>query len=662
MSWRGSKKPDMFADVYVPFPVKGRFTYHVPAERELLPGCRVVVDFSGRQTPAFIVNVHENEPEEYKVKEIISVIDDEPLFDRRLIELSEEIASYYFSSPGEVLSLAVPSGRKPSGRYKVPFEKSEKRNIILNNDQARIYRKIREQYEGGSPHHLLFGVTGSGKTEVYIELARYLIERGRSVIYLVPEISISSQIFSRLYNVFGGELIIYHSSITPNQRLHNWKKFLQGEVRIAVGTRSAVFLQCPDLGAIIIDEEHDGSYKENSSPRYNARRAAFYRSKNEGCLVVLGSATPSIESLHAAETGALRLHRFKERYGGSKLPEVEVVEFNPGEGKDYLSSTLKLFTKRAVDEGNQVIYLLNRRGFSPFVICNQCGYVIECPDCSISMNYHGPAGLLCHYCGMKKMLPEECKKCGSDKIVKLGSGTQRVEDFIKNAYRDFRVFRLDRDSAKKKNLASELVEKMNNGEIDLLLGTQMVAKGFDFPGVTVVGVLMADIGLHIPDFRASERIFSLLVQVAGRSGRGEKPGRVILQTLNSEHPVFKYIRNHDYYSFYKTELEERKLLNYPPYSRLARLLVRGHNEEKVVEIANRLRSAVDNFVRTEKAEITVLGPASAPLSKIAKNYRYHIILKSKNAEELHRTVTEARKITGSGKIYLEIDMDPYDLL
>jgi primosomal protein N' (replication factor Y) (superfamily II helicase) len=652
----------MFADLYVPFPVNGSFTYGVPAGKELLPGCRVVVDFSGRQTLAFTVNVHESEPKEYKVKEITSVIDDEPVFDRRLIKLSEEIASYYFSSPGEVLSLAVPSGRKPSGRYRVPFEKSEKRNINLDHDQARIYEEIIDQYKAGSLHHLLFGVTGSGKTEVYIELARYLIERGRSVIYLVPEISISSQIFSRLYNVFGDELIIYHSSITPNQRLHSWNKFLKGEARIAVGTRSAVFLQCPDLGAIIVDEEHDGSYKENSSPRYNARRVAFYRSKNEKSLVVLGSATPSVESLYAAESGALKLHRFTKRFGSSKLPEVEVVEFNPGDGKDYLSSTLKLFTKRAVDEGNQVIYLLNRRGFSPFVLCNQCGHVVECPHCSISMNFHGSAGLLCHYCGMKKKLPEVCEKCGSDEIVKLGSGTQRVEDYIKNAYRDFRIFRLDRDSVKKKNSAGELVEKMNRGEIDLLLGTQMVAKGFDFPNVTVVGILMADIGLHLPDFRASERIFSLLVQVAGRSGRGEKPGRVILQTLNSEHPVFRYIRDHDYYSFYRAELEERKLLKYPPYSRLVRLLVRGHDEERVIETVNRLRSEIDSFVRTSKADITVLGPASAPLSKIAKNYRHHIILKSKNTEELHRTVAEVRKISGTGKIYLEIDMDPYDLL
>jgi primosomal protein N' (replication factor Y) len=652
----------MFADVYVPFPVNRSFTYRVPAGRGLLPGCRVIVDFSGRETPAFIVNVHESKPEGYEVKEVVSVIDNEPVFDRRLIELSEEIASYYFSSPGEVLSLAVPSGKNPSGRYKIPFEKSEKRDISLNHEQGQICEEIIKQYKDGNLHHLIFGVTGSGKTEVYIELARYLIKMGRSVIYLVPEISLSSQIFGRLYRVFGDELIIYHSSITPNQRLHSWNKFYRGEAKIAVGTRSAVFLQCPDLGAIVIDEEHDGSYKENSSPRYNAKRVAFYRSKKEESLVVLGSATPSVESLYAAENGALKLHRFRERYGNSRLPVVDVVDFHPGEGKDYLSSPLKLFTKRAVDEGNQVIYLLNRRGFSPFVICDQCGHVAECPDCSISLNYHGSAGLLCHYCGMKKKLPETCEKCGSDKIVKLGSGTQRVEDYIKNAYRDFRIFRLDRDSAKKKNLAGELVEKMNRGEVDLLLGTQMVAKGFDFPGVTVVGVLLADIGLHLPDFRASERIFSLLVQVAGRSGRGEAPGRVILQTLNSDHPVFRYIRDHDYYSFYRSELEERKLLNYPPFSRLVRLLVRGHDEEKVIETVNRLRNEIDSILRVSKADISVLGPASAPLSKIAKNYRHHIILKSRNAEELHRTISEAKKIPVAGKLYLEIDMDPYDLL
>ena len=493
-----------------------------------------------------------------------------------------------------------------------------------------------------------------------MEICRHFIAQEKSVIFMVPEISLSSQIFRRLWKVFGDRLMIYHSQLTPGQRLHNWIRFFRGDVRIAVGTRSSVFLQCPTLGAVIIDEEHDGSYKENSTPRYNARRVALHRCRGEGALLLLGSATPSVETLYSAERGALGLHIFDRRYGESVLPQVDVVKIRSG--RDIMSSALKLHTKRAVDSGFQAIYLLNRRGYSPFVICGACGEVRQCPDCSISLNFHKPGGLLCHYCGHREAVPERCGKCGSAEITMVGSGTQRAEDMIQKDYRDYRIFRLDQDSARKKETANEMIDRMKRGEVDILLGTQMVAKGFDFPRVTVVGILMADIGLNIPDFRASERIFSLLVQVAGRCGRGSDRGRVIVQTLKEDQEIFSFIRNHDYYGFYRWELSKRKALGYPPFTRLIRLLVRGFDESEVMKSIALLKDEVAASVRRSGSDITVLGPSSAPLAKIGKNYRHHMLLKSRDSAAMKAVVMESRQILGNRKVYLEIDVDPAEML
>ena len=651
----------MFADLYVGYPLETGFTYRVPPGMELCPGRRVHVDFGGRQTTGFVYRVHDEEPSDFTAKDITGVIDDGDIFDSRLVELARYIASTYVSFPGEVLSLALPSGQRPSARFRVPFERSDSGPVTFNSEQSRVYDDILSSYDSGTLAHLIFGITGSGKTEIYIELARHFISMNRSVIYLVPEISLSSQVFERLYNVFGDELIIYHSHVPATQRLHNWKRFYAGEAKIAVGTRSAVFLQCPDPGLIIIDEEHDGSYKENSSPRYNAKRVAFYRSRKEGALLVMGSATPSLESMYAAESGVTGYHELKTRYGGARLPGVEIVKTSPNRPSDMISPILKLHTKRAVDSGRQAIYLLNRRGFSPIVICNACGHVVECPDCNISMNAHAGNVLLCHYCGLKRPVPARCEKCGSDDIVKLGSGTQRVEETVTKDL-GVRVFRLDQDSARAKNAVHDLIEKMKNGEVDVLLGTQMVAKGFDFHNVTLVGVLLADIGINMPDFRSAERIFSLLVQVAGRCGRGEDPGMVVIQTLNQDHPVFRFIRDQDYYGFYRSELSMRKLLGYPPFSRLARLLVRGKDEERVRETVNRLRDIVDERIRESGMDVRILGPSSAPFTKIGGNYRHHLILKAEKLETLRSVAAPVRKLLNPRDVYLEIDMDPYDLL
>ncbi|MCP4728265.1 MAG: primosomal protein N', partial [bacterium] len=423
-----------------------------------------------------------------------------------------------------------------------------------------------------------------------------------------------------------------------------------------------VFLQCPDLGLVIIDEEHDMSYKEHSTPRYHVRRLGLYRCNQEKAILVMGSATPSVETLYASEKGILKLHNLKGRYGKARLPEVEIIRINPKKGEDMLSPKLLLHSKRAMNDSMQIIYLLNRRGFAPIVLCEDCGCALECPHCNISLNYHKDGSMLCHYCGYSRNIPEKCMECDSEEMVKIGSGTQKIEEVIKEALINSRVFRLDRDSSRKKDTVYELLEKMKQGEIDILLGTQMVAKGFDFFNVSLVGVLLADIGLNMPDFRASEKILSLLIQVAGRCGRGSSPGKVIVQSVNTDHYIFDYLKNHDYLGFYKYEQSVRRMLDYPPFSRLARLLVRGKNEDSVVENINNLKTAITECIKGSNSSIKLLGPSAAPLAKIAKNYRHHIILKSKDFEELKRVIKTVRDSVSGKDVYLEIDVDPYDML
>jgi len=646
------------ADIYINTPVNRSFTYKIPGQMNILPGMRVVVNFGGRKMTGFVSSIHNKLPEGIELKDIESLIDDEPIYDDRIIRLAEYVSDSYLSSVGEALGKALPSGESSRSRPRASrVRQIQDSTISLTGKQKDIYEKIKSSGKGA---HLIFGITGSGKTEVYMKAAIDAVSKGLSVIYLVPEITLSSQIHERLYKVFGENLIVYHSHLTPNQRLSNWKKFYRGEAMIAVGTRSAVFLQCPKLGLIIVDEEHDSSYKEQSTPRYNARRVAFYRGETENATLILGSATPSIETLYAAERGKIELHRLDERYGEGKLPVIEIVKLK--NSNEEITPRLKLFTNKAIKDGKQAVYLLNRRGFAPFVLCGECGNAVECPDCSIGMNYHRGKGMLCHYCGYSSDVPLKCDKCGSESILKLGSGTQKIEELVSKEFPDYRIFRLDQDSARKKDAVYDLLEMMDKREIDILLGTQMISKGFDFHGVTVAGIIMADIGLNMPDFRATEKIFSLLMQLSGRSGRGGSEGRVIIQTLNDEHLIFGYLKKQDYWGFYREELKIRKLINYPPFSRLARIVIRGKEEEIVMQSAILLADDMKKTGSVKYPQIIILGPSPAPLSKIGGNYRYHIILKSNRLSDLTAFIRTALDSFKSKAVYIEIDIDPVDML
>ncbi len=656
----------MIAEVFLGAPLAGPFSYLVPDGLDAKPGMRARVDFNGRSARAFIIALREAPPaglDPDRLKPLLELIDGEPMYDDRLIDLARHVSSTYLCAPGEVFAAAMPSADRPSPRYRIPLDRNEEGAKALTAGQETVISAILEEYASGRTGHLLFGVTGSGKTEVYISLARHFMQMGRSVLYLVPEISLSSQIFERLYNSFGDELVIYHSRLTAAQRLYNWRRFYRGESKIAIGTRSAVFMQCPSLGMIIVDEEHDQSYKEHSTPRYNARRIAAFRSSQEGALLVMGSATPSMESLHAARKGMFGLHRLKSRFGGADLPQISIVKLeHASRPADLISAELKVLTKRAIDAGHQAIYLLNRRGFSPFIVCAECGEPLNCPYCSIALTLHRGGSLLCHYCGFSAEKPAACPHCGHDTLDTVGSGTQRMEEAVAEAFPGARVFRLDQDSARQKNSSYDLVANMKSGKIDILLGTQMVSKGFDFHRVSVVGVLFADIGLSLPDFRAPERIYALLTQVAGRCGRGEAKGRVVVQTLNPGNEMLKFLTRHDYDGFADFELSLRKALAYPPFARLARVLVRGKHERKVIEAADSLARAMRAEIERTGSPVSILGPAPAPLEKIAANFRHHLILKSADAAAIRSLISSCRSAAAGGGLYLEIDIDPTDML
>lgn len=645
----------MFVDVAVGFPIDGFFTYSTD-DHTIRKGMRVVVDFNNRNTTAYVVRVHDNAPD-FDVKPVIKVLDTQPIFDDRLLSLAQFVSNHYVCYFGEAIGTALPSGKSYNVRTK-PFTFGDSpKEVTLTAEQEHIYTAILNQPERA---HCIYGITGSGKTEVYIALARTMIQEGKSVLYLVPEISLSSQMFERLKAVFGHTLVMYHSGMNPNERLVSWKRFYTGEALIAVGTRSAIFMQAPNPGLIIIDEEHDSSYKENSTPRYHARTVAWYRHRQEGALLVLGSATPSLETLYAIQRNRIVQHQLHKRFGNALLPQLEIVPVKASNARTIFSNSLLFSIKKAIEAKQQVILLLNRRGFAPVMLCQDCGTPVQCPHCSISLTHHKQK-LLCHYCHYEAVVPERCSNCGSKNLVMLGSGTQRVEEVLQKMFPGVRLIRLDQDSARRKNFLPNVVNDMIEGNIDILLGTQMVAKGFDFPNVSLVGVILADIGLLLPDFRAVERTFALLVQVAGRSGRGDVAGKVIVQTINPDNPIFKYLKNHDYMGFCSKELSIRKALQYPPYIRLARCVVRGAKEDIVASVAKQCRDILQEL-SPQFPDITILGPSQAPLYKIASQYRYHIVLKSNNVEALSGILAQCKKRVNLQGTYLEIDIDPLDLL
>jgi primosomal protein N' (replication factor Y) len=490
-------------------------------------------------------------------------------------------------------------------------------------------------------------VTGSGKTSVYFAAMQRALDAGKSALLLVPEIGLTPAMAGQMYAAFGDAVALLHSALTPDERAEQWHRIRRGEARIVVGTRSAVFAPIERLGLIIVDEEHDGSYKQEETPRYHARDVAVMRAKSEETVVVLGSATPSLESWANAERGRYALIEMRERVMGRPLPEVELVdmraEFQAVGKEEIFSRRLIAETHAALARGEQVLLLLNRRGYSFTVICRSCGEKIECENCAIAMTYHKAVPetgdglaqpgqrLECHYCGFRRGVPKTCPSCQSEHLYFLGAGSQQGEEKLQELFPEARIGRMDRDTVRGRHDMERMLARLHSGEINLLVGTQMIAKGHDIHGVTLVGVVGADHALGMPDFRAAERVFQLLTQVSGRAGRGELPGKVLVQTYHMDHYAVKFAQRHDFPGFVAKEMQFRRSLHYPPFAVLANVLIQNEKMEEAAAWATQIGRW---FEGAKPAGVRVLGPAAAPISKLKRIYRFHFILKAQQRKAL----------------------------
>jgi primosomal protein N' (replication factor Y) (superfamily II helicase) len=487
---------------------------------------------------------------------------------------------------------------------------------------------------------LLHGVTGSGKTAVYLAGMRAVLEAGRSALLLVPEIGLTPAVAADLHQIFADEVAILHSALSDKERAEQWHRIKRGDARMVVGTRSAVFAPVADLALIIVDEEHDSSYKQEETPRYHARDIAVMRAKMANATVVLGSATPSLESYFNARKNKYALIELPDRVERRPLPEVEIVdmrvEFQETGHEQVISRKLAAAIAERLERHEQVMVLLNRRGYSPVVLCRSCGKKLECQNCAISLTHHKREHkMVCHYCGFLAPVPKKCIHCGSEYVYFLGTGSEKLEELLHGMFPQARIARLDRDTVRGHQDFERTLDALNEGELDILVGTQMIAKGHDIHGVTLVGVVGADAALGLPDFRAAERTFQLLTQVAGRAGRGQTPGKVILQTYFEDHYAVQYAAHHDFAGFYDKELRFRSWTHYPPYSALANVLVRSPKLDEALEWSGLLGKW---FESTRHEGVRVLGPAAAPIARAKSDYRYHFVLKSPSREKLNTTL------------------------
>jgi primosomal protein N' (replication factor Y) (superfamily II helicase) len=550
---------------------------------------------------------------------------------------------------------------------------------VLNHAQeaalASIVATLDQEGFGAS---LLHGVTGSGKTAVYLAAMERARLAGRSAILLVPEIGLTPAMAAQLYSSFGSSVALLHSALTPDERAEQWYRIRRGEARIVVGTRSAIFAPAINLGLIIVDEEHDSSYKQEEIPRYHARDVAVMRAKIAGATVVLGSATPSLESWRNAETGKYSLIEMKERVNQRPLPVVDLVdmrlEYQETGQESIFSRVLLERAKAAIDRGEQAIILLNRRGYSFAVLCRACGEKMQCENCAIALTHHkpimpgetvgSPAGqrLKCHYCGYVKTVPKRCPKCESEHLFYLGAGSQQGEERLQELFPHARIGRMDRDTVRNRFDMEHLLARLHSGEINLLVGTQMIAKGHDIHGVTFVGVVGADHALGLPDFRAAERVFQLLTQVSGRAGRGDLPGNVLVQSYYPEHYAIQYAAAHDFRSFVKKEMQYRKWMHYPPHAVLANIIIQSPRLEEAAGWAATLGKC---FAAMPLEHVRVLGPASAPIVRIKRIYRFHLLLKADQRQALARTLRAGlaqAEVLGIPRRNLIVDVDAVNLM
>jgi primosomal protein N' (replication factor Y) len=668
----------LYLDLVFDIPANQTFTYRRDEKGDAAVGKRAMAPFGRREVLGYIIGERDSLPagvNEAGIKAVRRVVDKETLFDKQDIDLAQWIAAYYLCSLGQALSAMIPSGRRPGSYPSLPNDDENEiaaAPLELSGEQQRALDAIigaeraahsntKKNPASGTEMFYLYGITGSGKTEVFLRAAEYMMKAGKSVLYLVPEISLTHQTAEAIGKRFGTAAATLHSGMSGANRLTEWMRIKSGEVRIVVGPRSAVFAPVRNLGLIIIDEEHDGSYKSGNTPRYHARQCAMHRCSAEGALVVMGSATPSAEAWKLMGDGVIKRLDLSRRLSGGKPPEIKAVSLEHTEG--CLTAELKEEIRKTAQMGRQTILFLNRRGFAYFYRCPSCGFELSCRHCSVSLTYHKSKGrAICHYCGYSEIPPTACPQCGSLEAGFTGFGTEMIEEEVRRTFPELRIRRADADSTSKKGSLEETLGMFRAGFTDILLGTQMVAKGLNFPGVRLVGVILADTGLHLPDFRAAERTFSLIVQVAGRAGRYFPDGKVIVQTFRSSDPVITRSCALDVEGFFAAELAQRKILGFPPWSRLIRFTVRSRDADKADKAISRLAHLSTDLIPPGG---DALGPAECPISIIAGNHRRQLILRGVSMGPLHgaaRILLERYEKGKTSGVYLEVDVDPVSLL
>ncbi len=701
------------------------FDYIVPFKyiEKIKIGMRVKVPFASRELEGFVLDLVNSTDDNYELKEIISIVDEEPILNNELLHLGQFMSKKYFSTLISCYQTMLPKALKAQNKTTInkkmikyvelcsnsfpklkpnqekiveylringKVKKEEvnkisvsgvntliKNGIIIEslieeyrlvtkdiNKEKETFKLTVEQQEAKnkilsqtqSSVFLLHGVTGSGKTVVYMEIVEEMLNRGKDSIFLVPEISLTPQMVYHFKSRFGDEVAVLHSRLSEGEKYDEYRKIVEGKVHIVVGARSAVFAPFKNLGAIIIDEEHTTSYKQDNNPKYSAIEIAIERAKNNNAIVILGSATPSLETYARSIKGLYTLVELKHRVNTNNLPLVEIVDMSKEKHRGSIfSSRLITEVNKRLEKHEQIILLLNRRGYSSFITCSNCGYTAKCPHCDITLTYHKTSNTLrCHYCGYADKMNDICPSCGEKAIKTLGTGTEKVEEEIKKVF-NARVVRMDLDTTSKKGSHEKIITAFKNHEYDILLGTQMIAKGLDFSNVTLVGVINADTSLMIPNYRSNEYTFQLLMQTAGRSGRGEKNGSVIIQTFNPEHYAITLASKHDYIDFFKQEMEVRRKLSYPPYYYLIYIKVIGKDYNKISIESNKIASILTRELKNSK----ILGPTTCSVFKLNGLFRFGIIIKYKKEEKMEEVLQSlVNHYKDNQTVKVDIDVNP----
>lgn len=695
------------------------FTYLIPSNLNIQIGIRVLVPFGRQKLEGFVVAIKDEIPSEYKLKEIIEVIDDNPILNNELLKLGKYLSKKTLCTLTSAYQTMLPSALKAKVNTKINKKTvlyikkikeytpvTEKEEIILNllsnkdislkeansissyvvnklidkgiiekyeKEVYRLEEDIEKQDEGKKlteeqkmviskinlnsfKPYLLHGVTGSGKTEVYMQLIKKVINKNKQALVLVPEISLTPQLVETFKKRFGNDIAILHSHLSKGEKYDEWRRIVRKEVNIVIGARSAVFAPLTNVGIIIIDEEHSNTYKQENNPRYNAIDIGLYRAKFYNCPIVLGSATPSIESYTRAKTNIYELLEMKNRVNNN-LPKVTLVDMKEEIRKknNIFSQFLKDKINEKLNNNEQVIILLNRRGYTTITTCNNCGFTHKCPNCDIPLTYHLKSKkMVCHYCNYETNKLFKCPNCGSTDIKERGMGTEKLEEEITKEFSKAKVVRMDVDTTRTKQAHKKIITDFENEKYNILIGTQMIAKGLDFPKVTLVGVINGDATLNIPDFRSGERTFQLLNQVAGRAGRSSLLGEVIIQGFNTDHYSLICAKNHDYLSFYNEEMKIRKILKYPPFYNLCLIKIQGINATKCEEESNKIITYLKNNLKDE----IILGPTTAMIPKVNNIYHYQIIIKYKDTKKIYQYLKFINDKYANNKITVGIDFNP----